>query len=134
MLTIAATTLLVVDSLNAATTGDIVFRGGHLHVRIVGQVDGNLHKAFPVRAQTYYYTSIHILNGTAGDFAGRGCLTIHEHYQWHHRIEWFHTGLVLLRGLFDFSSVLNNSNTLRQPEVQDIHSLLLRSAAIATQI
>ena len=52
MFTIASTTLLVVDRLDTASTGDLVFRGGHLHVRIIRQIDRNLHQALSERART----------------------------------------------------------------------------------
>ena len=52
MFPIAATAFLVVDGLDAAPAGDIVFRGRHLHVRVIGQVDGNLHQSLPVCTRT----------------------------------------------------------------------------------
>ena len=42
--------------------------------------------------------------------------------------------LVFLRGLLEFAAVLHHGDTLRQPEVQDVYCLLLRTAAIAAQV
>ena len=52
MLAITPTTLLVVDGLNAAAAGDVVFRGCHLHIRVVWQVNRNLHQTLSVRTCT----------------------------------------------------------------------------------
>ena len=51
VLAIARAALLVVDGLDAAPAGDVVFRGGYLHIRVIGQVDGNLHQALAVGAR-----------------------------------------------------------------------------------
>ena len=112
MFAIAATAFLVVDSLNTATTGNIVFRGGYLHVRVVRQVDGYLYQSFAVRARTYYYPAIQVLQGTAGNLAGTGCLAIHHHHERHQRVYRLYPRFIFLAGLLYLSLVFYHGNAL----------------------
>ena len=112
MLAIAATAFLVVDGLNTATTGNIVFRGGYLHVRVVRQVDGYLYQSFAVRARTYYYPAIQVLQGTAGNLAGTGCLAIYHHHEWHQRVYGLYPCFIFLAGLLYLSLVFYHGNAL----------------------
>ena len=58
MLTIASTTLLVVNRLDTTATGNIVFRGGHLQVGVVGHVKRYLYQSLPVCTRTYYNCTV----------------------------------------------------------------------------
>ena len=58
----------VVDSLYAAPGGDVVVRGGELHLRVVGQRHGHLHKTLAVGLRADDDTAVEVLQRAAGDF------------------------------------------------------------------
>ena len=125
---------VVVDGLDAAPRGYVVFRRGNLHVCVVRQIHRHLHQALSIRARTYNDSAIEVLQRTCRNLARRGRLAAHQHSHGHHRIYRFQTRLVGTAGLRHFTTVLHYRLPLRHPQIDNVHGLRLRAASVAAQV
>ena len=124
----------VVDGLYAPPAGNVVFAGGQLHLRIVWQVQRQLHQALAVGARAHHHGAVEVLQGAAGNLARRCRVAVNEHHHGHHRVDGLHRGLVGMVGALHLAAVLNHGDAFFHEHVHQAGRLRLAAPAIAAKV
>ena len=126
--------MLVVDSLDTTTAGDIILGSGQLHLRIVGKIKGCLHQALAIGARSQHHGTVEVLQRTTGNLTGRSRLSVDHHHHGHHRIDGLHGGAVFVITAFQFANGLHYRLTIGYKHIHDTHGLGEQTAAIAAKV
>ena len=126
---------LVVNTLDAATAGDVVLGGGELDRPIVGQLHRRLHQPLAVTLDPHHHGTVEVLERTADDLRGGSRLRIDEYRQRNLGVKW------LVRSAVDDLLAARIAPTCRHDllasrdeEVHDLDGLVDESASIVTQV
>ena len=134
MLRVASAPVAVVDGLDAASAGDVVFARGELDDAVVGQVEGRLHQSLAEGARAHDDGAVEVLEAAAGDLRGRGRLVVDEDDDGHHGVDRLHLGRKLAVGLLDLALHRQDGLALGHEHVDDGDGLLDASATVAPQV
>ena len=123
--------MAVVDGLDAASAGDIVFADGYLHLAVVGHGQYILHQPFAVAALTDDGGTVEVLQASADYLAGRGRTVVDKYCQRNLGVLGCHTGVALgvLRGHFAFG--FHHQRAAWYPDVHYVHRLIHQPATVA---
>lgn len=93
MLGVAAVGMLVVDSLDASSAGNVIFRRCQFELSVVRHVKSGLHESLSVGAGTEDNGAVEVLQTAAGNLTCRCRLAVDEHHDGHDGID----GLLVVR-------------------------------------
>ena len=134
MFNIPTTIMLVVNSLNASATWNIIFICGKLKITIIWSIYSHLHKSLTKSTGTHNNSTIQILQSTTCNLASTCRISIYQHHNRHDSVERFNSCLVFMIHTFELSTVRNNSNTLTHEHIYYINSLLLQTTSIVSKV
>ena len=93
-----------------------------------------LHDALAVGALAHDDRAVVVLQRAAGDLARGGRVAVDQHHHGHHRVYRLRRGAELLRHPFQLSAVGHHHPVARDEDVDQLHGLVLQSAAIVAQV
>ena len=124
----------VVELLDAATAGNVIFTHGHLQLAIVGQVAGGLHQAFAIGAFAQEHRPIHILQRAGDNLSSGGGAPVNQDRQGHDRVDRLGGGAVGTIPLFYFSLGAQHFTAFRHEQAHDLHRTFQDASTIASQV
>ena len=82
----------IVDRLDAASAGGVVFGSGEFQVGVVADRAGRLYEPLAERALTEQYAAVEVLESSRYDLCGRGRGAVDQHGDWNLRVDRFALG------------------------------------------
>ena len=126
--------MAVVDGLDAAAGGCVVFGRRDFELAVIGERPDALHKALAIGACADDGGAVHVLQGAGNDLRGRSRPGIDQNDKGDPEVHRIAGGLVHLAGPLDTSLGSDDDGPFRDEEGHDVHSLVHRAAPISAKV
>ncbi len=126
--------MAVVDGLDEAARGDVVFGDGDLHQAVVGDGAGRLHEPFAEGAFAHDDASVEVLNGPGDDFRRRCRGAVDEYGQRCLGVDRLVGCLVDFLVDKPFAPGADHFGAFGDEEAHNLHGALQQSAAVVAQV
>ena len=124
----------VVQRLNAASAGDVVFRHRHLHLAVVHQRQDVLYQAFAKRTRPDNHCAVQVLKAAGRNLGSRCTIAVDQHRHRHLGVFGVHSRVTLCVFGRYLAFGFHYQLALGQENVHQIDSLVHQSAAVVAQV